>query len=314
MEFQSIKEIKDFLENSDREERDKKSEELKKVAPLFRTNLYNVISKLQKSRKDVRLMVDTYFDYNMENNFGKEKVYYDSGDGISFYSTDRDMLVNDMLVVYSLLIDGKKIAVAAKKSTLEKCQAEKEEYLTPKYLQTITLNLLGAQAFYLYERKSMYDDEFYGLFSSNKKTPRLKGDNRISPLYIARGSDAHKAVINCPKLNTVMWQIVAENVEKEQERQTNIVLKDIRYRKMVLNRFCKEAEMIKKDLQFEQEFAMESPQDRQIRERIRMRFEAELKEKEEYKDQEKALIAHLHNKAKDLKINDAKNDLSLILK
>ena len=314
MEFESIKEIRDFLENSNREERSKKSEELKKVAPLFRTNLYNVISKLQKSRKDVKLVVDTYFDYNMENNFGKEKVYYNSGDGISFYSTDRDMLVNDMLVVYSLLIDGKKIAVAAKKSTLEKCQAEKEEYLTPKYLQTITLNLLGAQAFYLYERKSMYDDEFYGLFSSNKKTPRLKGKNRVWPLYIARGADAHKAVVNCPKLNTVMWQIVAENVEKEQARQTSIILKDIKYRKMVLTRFSKEAEMIKQDLAFEHELAIANPVDRQMRERLRMRFAGELTEREEFKEQERALIAHLHGEVKDLKTKDAKNNLGLILK
>ena len=312
--FQSIDEIKEFLENSTKEERENNGEQLKRVAPLFKTNLYSVVSRLNQSRKDIEIVVDTYFDYNIQNNFGKEKVFYDSGDGISYYLTDRDVLVDEIVAVYSLLIDDRKIAIATKQTTREKFNEEKDLYLTPQYLKTVRLNLLNPQTVVIDARKSRYDDEFYGYYSSKAKTTRLKGANTVFPLYVARKSDAHKAVINCPRLNTIMWQIVDENAEKMQERKTSIIIKDIKYRKLVLKRFCEEAEMIKEDLKFEEEMAKENNKDKKARAGVRARFEEEIKEKEEYKAQEKELIATLHNEVKTLKTQDAKQNLGIILR
>lgn len=321
--FQSIKEIKEFLANSGVADRKDRKADLQKVAPLFHTNLGEIMEKLQELDKrntyyhyNHKLVVDTYYDYNKNNNYGQKPLK--NSDVCSVQPID------DLILVYSLVIQDFRIAVATKKTNIEKHKIEKNDYLTPEYLKTIRLNLLFPQKqSFRVTKESLFeqqkDKEFKYVISSCStdyhKRYKFFGDQDAWSLFVSRDYDGleHMALFGSERLTKAVWQIVEENVEKKQAKQTNIILKDIKYRKMVLKRFCAEAEMIKEDLKFEEELAESNPEDKQLRAGIRKRFADEIKEKEEYKDQEKALIAHLHGEVKELKTKDAKQNLGLIL-
>ena len=322
MNFKTLKDVKDYLENTPKKEiktKEEQEQNLRKISKLFETSLFDVVSKFQSYRKDIILTADFYPDYNLHNDFGKEKKHYQDGGQTYSYLMDKDKMVDDLVIVYSIVgEEGKKIPIAFKKTKRGNYIFDKTMCLRAKYLQDIKMNMLFGENYHLVARRSPVNDHVLftreKLFVSHPETEKIKGEKDIDFLYIAQAGDAHKAVINYPRLNRVMWEIVAENVDKLQARKAKEIVAEIKSRKMMLNYFCEDEKRLQEDIKIEEEIIKTDPQDKISRERLKTYFSDKLWETKEFKEQEKALISSLQKDAKVLQTKDAKNDLSLIIK
>lgn len=184
-------------------------------------------------------------------------------------------------------------AVAMKKFCVEKTSLDKllSEFKNEKILKQVEINLLTPQ------------NEKITLFTKSKV---------FKTIFVTQNKISHPFFEKFEELEDCLWQVVSKNCDKLQERYQNEIIFEIKNRKNVLSMLKEDKKRLMFDISIEQELIRLNPQDKVLRQRLKQKFENELKEKKEYETQEKQILKGLNMSIKTFKTKDAKEDLGLI--
>ncbi len=319
-DFKTLQEIRDFLEISTKKEREERLADFKKVEKLFNTDLLSVFSSINEKFPNLELTADFYVDYNKKNNYGKAKTIFEDEDGVvQIKYSIKDVFVNDLVIVYSLFDEktGRKTPIAFKKTKRTNFDEEAQNCLEKENLQNVNINLLFNNEYVLSVRKSLINDTSNkrGQFvEQNAKNARIEGRKIIENIHVTREGEMHEIMWDYPEIGNALWNVVEQNVEKMQAAEIKKIIGEIKSRRKLLGHFCEDSEELKQNIEIENTLIAAHPEDKENRERLKSFFKNELEVKEEYKLQEKSIIASLHNDVKTLKISDAKDNLKIIIR
>lgn len=199
----------------------------------------------------------------------------------------------ELSVFYYFCKNDFKTAVAKKKLCVKKtnldsilCELKNEEIL-----KQVEINLLMPQ------------NEKINFFSKSKT---------FETIFITQNHKSHPFFEKFSELEDCLWQVIAKNCDNLQDKYQKEIILEIKSRKKVLNNLKEDKKRLIFDISLEQELIRLNPQDKILRQKIKQKFEGELKATEKYVSQEKQILKNLNKSMKAAQIKDAKEDLGLI--
>ena len=184
-------------------------------------------------------------------------------------------------------------AVAMKKLCVKKTSLDSilSELKNEKMLKQVELNLLNPK---------------------NEKIEFFTKSKIFKTIFITQNHQSHPFFERFAGLEDCLWQVVAKNCDDLQDRYQKEIIAEIKGRKRVLNNLKEDKKHLMFDILLEQELIKTNPQDKGLRQKVKQKFENELKEKKEYESQEKQVLKGLNTSIKEFKTKDAKEDLGLL--
>lgn len=226
--FDSLEHIRLFLEISTKKERLAKMDEFKKVEPLFKTSLFDVITKMKEFGCEDKLVADFYVDNREGGNIEQVKRGYRKGKPY-LKIVNAGIMASKITVVYSLINKmGTKTPIAVTQMLGSNYDNDKDKCLMPETLKQVPVNLLfGGSCTINVQNKKINEaplkqgQQFQNLAQKYKD---VNSNLEIKFLHITREGVMHDAVWGNKKLNEAMWKIVEENAEKIKHEKTSGVV------------------------------------------------------------------------------------------